>query len=195
MLGPNWGSPHQLKATPCDLDKAKEDFGVTLQRQDWALLVGAVLAPPRESKYRYMAPGYMSKNLEDDPIRVEDAKNVVYNIPAPECSAPKLLYKVISMILNKDMLFSSTASKEYDVRRLPLGKLGRETIIAGHEVLAELSDVIKTHTLAWTKYRTPFATLTARLSSQYVSIILHVFGKNQTPVISPHLILTNRSNY
>ncbi|KAL4947280.1 hypothetical protein BDW69DRAFT_199781 [Aspergillus filifer] len=145
-----WGRigevPHRLKATPCDLEREKEDFEFRFNDRTGFSWWTRFWHPPHESKYRYMAPGYVSRNPEDDPFRVENANNVVHNIPA----------------LN-----------EYDVRKLPLGQLGREANVEGHELLANLSDLVKAPELAWTKYRTAFATLTARLSSQYFSLITH----------------------
>ncbi|KAL4779910.1 poly polymerase catalytic domain-containing protein [Aspergillus varians] len=183
-----WGrigdAPHQLKCSPCDSDTAKEDFEARFNEKAGFSWWTRFWHPPREGKFRYMPPSYVSRKPGDDPFNIANANYVSYNIPPPKCSLPGAVQKVVALIFKKEQLVASMESLPYDARKLPLGQLNRDTLAEGYNVLKELSELIKSPALSWTKYRTPSSEVSGRLSSEYFSIIPHVFGRNQPPVIS-----------
>lgn len=183
-----WGrigeNPHQLKSTPCDEETAKEDFERRFYDKTGFSWWARFWHPTREGKFRYIAPSYVSRNGDEDPFNVANAENIQYSIPVPECTLPESVQVVLALILNKGQLLAATASLEYDSRKLPLGQLNKETLAQGWNVLKELSEVIRNPDISWQKHYNSPDQVTRRLSSQYFSLIPHVFGKNQPPVIS-----------
>ena len=77
----------------------------------------------------------------------------------------------------------------YDANKLPLGKLSDSTLKKGNLLLKEISELLEDPTLAKSRYESPFTGVLADLSSRYYTIIPHVFGRKQPPVINnvPHL--------
>lgn len=76
------------------------------------------------------------------------------------------------------------ADLNYDVAKLPLGKLSKTTITRGYEALKKLAAVLDNPDLAQTEYNTSLGAITEQLSNTYYSFIPHVFGRSRPPVIS-----------
>ena len=72
----------------------------------------------------------------------------------------------------------------YDVQKLPLGKLGKTTITRGYQALKDLSALIDDASLAQNLYQTSFQQATEDLSNSFYSLIPHAFGRNRPPVIN-----------
>lgn len=166
------------------MDTAKQDFERRFYEQTGFSWWTRFWHPVREGKFRYIAPGYVSRDSDEDPFNMANAENIKYNIPAPECTLPESVQKVLALILNKEQLLATTASLEYDARKLPLGQLNKETLAQGYNVLKKLSGLITDPEISWMRHENSLTDVIRDLSSQYFSLIPHVFGKNQPPVIS-----------
>ncbi|KAL3475538.1 poly polymerase catalytic domain-containing protein [Aspergillus californicus] len=121
---------------------------------------------PIPGKYRYNGPGH---------------GNMV-KMAQPKCSLSEDVQRVLGLIFQKTVL-STTSSTLYDARKLPIGRLSKDTLLEGYNALQSLSDLIQSPLLSRSKYWTSFETATAKLSSEYLSIIPHRFGQNKPPVL------------
>ena len=71
----------------------------------------------------------------------------------------------------------------YDVNKLPLGKLSKQTITRGYQALKDLSALLDNASLAQSQYDTTFPAATEHLSNAFYSLIPHAFGRNRPPII------------
>lgn len=76
------------------------------------------------------------------------------------------------------------ASMSYDAEKLPLGKLSKRTLMAGYQILKDLSELIADPSLAQSKYNTNFQSATEDLSNSYFTTIPHVFGRHRPAVLT-----------
>ncbi|KAL4909570.1 poly polymerase catalytic domain-containing protein [Aspergillus multicolor] len=178
--------PREFKPKPTsDLIKGKAEFEKKFMTQTgyswWERF-----QPPASSSgkgFRFIPPSYVVRNQFDPPFNFESARNIAYNIPLPECTLPAAIQGVMALILDKSQLLAGTV--DYDAQKLPLGVLNTQTLVSGWRVLNELENSLDS---VQASAMTP-----AALSSQYYSIIPHVFGYTYTPVISTRTqIVTER---
>ncbi|RDW78889.1 uncharacterized protein DSM5745_05741 [Aspergillus mulundensis] len=178
-------SPRELKprSTP-DLLKAKADFEKKFMNKTGYSWWDRFQPPASSKGFRFTLPSYVVRNPFDPPFSLESAKKMTYNIPLPECTLPAAIQRVMALILDKNQLLAGTAG--YDSQKLPLGALNSQTLVSGWRVLDELESLLDSVQ--------PSTMTPAALSSQYYSIIPHVFGYNNTPVIcTRNQIETERS--
>jgi poly [ADP-ribose] polymerase len=71
----------------------------------------------------------------------------------------------------------------YDANKLPLGKLGKNTILRGFQALKDLSALLDDATLAQSHYATTYQNACEQLSNTFYSLIPHAFGRNRPPII------------
>ncbi|KAI9370246.1 poly polymerase catalytic domain-containing protein [Aspergillus egyptiacus] len=129
------------------------------------------LDEPRPGKYRYIGQG--SGDME--------------GMTRAKCSLPCAERMVMELIFQNQMPQATSrtpSSTVYKCRKLPLGTLGKDTLVEGYEALQKLADVIEMPSLARSRYAQSAEEVRVMLSSQYFSIIPHVFGRNKPPVIS-----------
>lgn len=136
-------------------------------------------------KYVYLERNYEEDEDEDYSIKKLDADFEVAPVTPPsDLSIP--LQNLMQLIFNTTFMQLSMASLSYDSKKLPLGKLSKETILRGYEVLKQLGDVIANPATAINTYSEAGSTLRTilnTLSSRYYSIIPHDFGRRVPPVI------------
>jgi len=77
----------------------------------------------------------------------------------------------------------------YDANKLPLGKLGKNTILRGYQALKDLSALLDDATLAQSQYGTSYQNACEQLSNTFYSFIPHAFGRNRPPIIHDHDML------
>lgn len=76
------------------------------------------------------------------------------------------------------------ADLNYDVDKLPLGKLSKGTITRGYQALKDLSVLMNDPSLAQSQYGTSYNEAVEQLSNGYFSTIPHNFGRSgRLPVI------------
>lgn len=100
------------------------------------------------------------------------------------CKLETPVKSLMELIFNQDYFASTMADLNYDVAKLPLGKLSKTTITRGYEALKKLAAVLDNPDLAQTEYNTTLTAIAEQLSNTYYSFIPHVFGRNRPPVIS-----------
>jgi len=74
---------------------------------------------------------------------------------------------------------------EYDIKKMPLGKLSKNNITKGYLVLKELEELIKKGTSS--------TILTAK-TSEFYTLIPHNFGRRVPPVINSIDVLKSKMN-
>ncbi|PTU24623.1 hypothetical protein P175DRAFT_0450363 [Aspergillus ochraceoroseus IBT 24754] len=179
-----WGRVGEAAQTLECIDQGRRDAQENFEKRfyqrtgfHWGMRLFRSTQP---GKYTYISPGYMDLELEN---QGESQQQVRYKMRLAECTLPKSVQKVLGCIFNMDNLVSATTAMSYDTRKLPLGKLSKQTLREGYSILKELSGVIETPFLAGTLHKKELDEVIKELSSQYLSIIPHVFGKNQPPIL------------
>ncbi|KAL4866254.1 hypothetical protein BDV12DRAFT_199317 [Aspergillus spectabilis] len=179
----SWGrigeGSHQLRCSPCDEDTAREDFQRRFLEKVGFSWFDRFSHEPREGKFTFLAPGYVSRDPNHFPFDVENAKNIYYNIPPPGCSLPESVRSLVALVLNQEKLLCGTPSLKYDELQLPLGRLSREAVIEGYMLIEKISDFIKSPIRASAKYQMPLQDAVKNLSNRYWNLIPHVFGKGR----------------
>lgn len=92
----------------------------------------------------------------------------------------------MELVFNVQYMNDQMADMNYDVAKLPLGKLSKNTITRGYQALKNLSALFNDPSLAQSEYETNYTAAMEQLSNQYYSYIPHAFGRNRPPVISDH---------
>lgn len=70
---------------------------------------------------------------EDDPLASQATRNSSVKYAEPKVD--KSVQALINFIYDKDMMEKSVASVNYDIKKLPLGKLADETVKEGYKYL------------------------------------------------------------
>jgi poly [ADP-ribose] polymerase len=89
----------------------------------------------------------------------------------------------MGLIFNQQYFAATMSDLNYDVNKLPLGKLSKNTITRGYQALKDLSTLINDHSLARSEYGTMFHAAAEQLSNSFYSLIPHAFGRNRPPII------------
>jgi len=134
---------------------------------------------PKSKKYVFVERSYLAD--DDEPpaqsgASPDDDDDGPRYTP-PKCTLEPPIQSLMELIFNQKHFATTMQSLNYDVNKLPLGKLSKATIIKGFEILKELSammsDTSVVHSLAGYE----------ELSNQYYSYIPHSFGRNRPPII------------
>ena len=92
---------------------------------------------------------YLEKAYEDD----EDSQdNAASGKDAPKSKLPMPTQRLIELIFNENHFNSVLEEIGYNKDKLPLGKLGKNTLKTGFKHLQELASLIKHPSLAQNKY-------------------------------------------
>ncbi|KAI0638778.1 poly polymerase catalytic domain-containing protein [Trametes polyzona] len=149
---------------------------------DWEHRVGMA---PRKGKYVWLersyddeeeskkAKGSGSSSSKDD----EEEEKI------PDSTLPPEIQTLCKLIFNSSLIDAHLSSMNYDANKLPLGKLAKSTILAGFAALKTLSEVIAQPNGDTVKSFGNYRQAVQDLTSQYYSIIPHVFGRDRPPVI------------
>lgn len=137
----------------------------------------------KSGKYTFIERSYAedSDNEEELAPKVKDEENE--DVKMPESTLDPAVQSLMQLIFNQQYFAATMTELNYDVNKLPLGKLSKTTITKGYQALKDLSDLINDHSLAQSMYgKTPAAAF-EEVSNQFYSLIPHAFGRNRPPVI------------
>jgi poly [ADP-ribose] polymerase len=116
----------------------------------------------KSKTYRNLTINYEKvENKDKKPERIGKEKEL-----KQKCSLNRHVQSLINLIYNKKILDEQILEIGYDTKKLPLGKLGKSTILKGFEVLKRIEDVLNDKS-----YEDIYD-----LSSLYYSFIPHCFG-------------------
>jgi poly [ADP-ribose] polymerase 2/3/4 len=103
----------------------------------------------------------------------------------------------MELIFNTSFMQQAMAEMSYDANKLPLGKLSKDTILRGFNVLKQIGDVIGDPATAVQKYRQHGSSqneILRTLSNQYYTVIPHNFGRNVPPAINTAPLLKREAD-
>ncbi|KAH8672842.1 poly-ribose polymerase-like protein [Tricladium varicosporioides] len=142
---------------------------------------------PKAGKYTFVERSYVDDSDDEDNgganVKTED------DSPAPESELDPAVQGLLELIFNQNYFAAAMTELNYDVKKLPLGKLGKSTITRGYQALKDLSELFGNASLAQTEYGTTFNAAIENLSNSYYSLIPHAFGRNRPPVINTQEML------
>lgn len=135
---------------------------------------------PKKGKYVYIERSYESDDEEDDGA-ANEAAAVEEDVKEEEVSMPEsLLHPQVQNLMTfifDPLLFQNTfRALNYNANKLPLGKLGKQTILHGFETLKRLADILGSAIQP--------ASAVLDLSNRYYSYIPHDFGRHNPPLIN-----------
>ena len=169
-----WGrvgeAGQQNTLTNGDLDSAIRFFEMKFKKKSGLTWTNR-LDPPRSSKYTFIERNYEESDDEIDQKRTEKP------IKTPESKLAKPVQSLMELIFNQQYFAASLNEMSYDVKKLPLGKLSKRTLMMGYQKLKALADLIGDTSAPRSQ------TTIAKLSDSYYSVIPHAFGQNRPPVI------------
>lgn len=179
------GEPGQNKLEPWGANKAGaissfEKKFKEKTKNDWHNRKSFKSVP---GKYTLIEIDYSVDNNEPEKEEKKDKKE---KKPARSESSSKLdprVQDLVKLIFDLKMMESVMAEMEFDVKKMPLGKLTKKQIKDGYEVLKELEDAIK---------KGKSGSVLADLSSRFYTLIPHSFGRQVPPVIKNAEVLKKK---
>ena len=91
----------------------------------------------------------------------------------PESQLDERLQKFVSLLFDVNMMEQALTDLNFDVKKMPLGKLSKEMVVRGSEILLDLENEIKKSS--------PNRSKLQDLSSKFYTLIPHAFGRSQVP--------------
>ncbi|KUJ16942.1 PARP-domain-containing protein [Mollisia scopiformis] len=138
-------------------------------------------AKPKSGKYTFVERSYAEDSEDDDAPRVVKAGEKLEPI---ESKLHPAVQSLMALIFNQEYFAATMIELNYDVDKLPLGKLSKLTITRGYQALKDLSALFDDPALAQTQYGTTFQDAAEELSNAFFSLIPHAFGRNRPPIIN-----------
>ncbi|KAF3914849.1 hypothetical protein ABW20_dc0104607 [Dactylellina cionopaga] len=132
------------------------------------------LKADKAGKYTYLEKDYAPPDEERKKVKKEGDDEVI------ECKLHEETQIVMNLIFNKDFMQQSMANLNYDSKKLPLGRLNKNTLTQGYNQLKGISEA-----LASSSNRGVLESLTNR----YYSIIPHSFGRDRPRIIDNDRLL------
>ncbi|KAI5268202.1 PARP-domain-containing protein [Aureobasidium subglaciale] len=131
----------------------------------------------KPKKYVFVERSYLADDEDDEAAASPDSEGEAVSLTKPKCTLEPSVQSLMELIFNQKHFANTMQSLNYDVNKLPLGKLSKATITKGFEFLKELSALMSDPSLG--------TDLDAYedLSNQYYSYIPHAFGRNRPPII------------
>jgi poly [ADP-ribose] polymerase len=110
-------------------------------------------------------------------------------LEAPKSQLHPAVQDLMRLIFNQQFFAATMTELNYDVAKLPLGKLSKGTITRGYQALKDLSALLNDPSLAQSEYGTSFQAAAEQLSNAFFSLIPHAFGRDRPPVITDSALL------
>lgn len=143
---------------------------------------------PKPGKYTFVERSY-APDSDDEDGADGDAEVKEEEIEVPKSKLPLPVQQLMQFIFDPTLMNATMAALNYDSKKLPLGKLSKNTITRGFQTLKDLMELFDDHSLAQTRYTMAYGPAVEQLSNQYYSVIPHAFGRNRPPVIGNEAML------
>ncbi|KAE8441035.1 hypothetical protein EG329_006072 [Mollisiaceae sp. DMI_Dod_QoI] len=137
-------------------------------------------AKPKAKKYTFIERSYEDSDHEEGTMvefKTED------KMERPKSKLAPAIQSLMELIFNQQYFAATMNELNYDVDKLPLGKLSKHTISRGYQALKDLSALLNDPSLAQSEYDTTFQEAAEQLSNSFYSLIPHAFGRNRPPII------------
>jgi poly [ADP-ribose] polymerase 2/3/4 len=161
------------------LDDAKAQFKKKFKEKT-GLVWESRMDEPRPNKYVFL-----EKSYQPDSESEEDSKPAAGNGEAkkgpPPCTLEPAVQDLMKLIFNERYFAAAMTDMNYDLDKLPLGKLSKATIMRGFQTLKDLSLVLDDPAAAAAAGNTMSV---EDYSNRFYSLIPHNFGRNRPPIIN-----------
>lgn len=138
---------------------------------------------------------WLEREFEDGDSKVESSgSNSKEEEPVPDSKLLPELQEFCNLIFSTQLIDAHLSSMNYDAQKLPLGKLAKSTILKGFAALKKLADAIEYQDSDTTRALGGIQTACETLTSEYYSIIPHVFGRTRPTVINNQELLKKELN-
>ncbi|KAG2049839.1 PARP-domain-containing protein [Suillus hirtellus] len=138
---------------------------------------------------------WLERVFEDEDKKAESSgSNSIEDEPIPESRLLPELQAFCNLIFSSKLIDAHLSSMNYDANKLPLGKLAKSTILNGFAALKKLAEVVEHPDGDMAKSLGGFQTACETLTSEYYSIIPHVFGRMRPTVIRDQALLKRELN-
>ncbi|KAK8027185.1 hypothetical protein PG991_004241 [Apiospora marii] len=149
---------------------------------------------PKPKKYTFIERSYAPDSEDEetapakkDPELDEAAGEAIR--AAPESKLHPAIQELMELIFNKQYFAATMSDLNYDVNKLPLGKLSKSSILRGFQALKDLSELLGDPASAQTNHGMSFDDAKEALSNTFFSLIPHAFGRARPPVIQSNDML------
>ncbi|KAL0951402.1 hypothetical protein HGRIS_008098 [Hohenbuehelia grisea] len=142
----------------------------------WEARVGMTA---KKGKYFWIERDYNDE--EEDDKQEEGSKKKKEEDPIPDSKLDSEIQDLCNLIFNTSLIDAHLSSMNYDAKKLPLGKLSKNTILNGFAALKDLADAIQNPDSELVKTHGNKRAACEELSGRYYSIIPHDFGR-QRPI-------------
>jgi len=178
---------NMLKSCGSDLKKAKQDFMKKYKDKTANSWQDRKSFKPKTGKYTlieidYGAEAEVEEKKEKEPA--DSPKKDKKDLPGSTLDAK--VQDVVKLIFDIKMMEHVMVEMEFDIKKMPLGKLTKKQIKEGYEVLKQIEEILK----VGGKSRGEISTL----SSEFYTKIPHDFGRRIPPLINDLEALKKKKN-
>ncbi|CAG8650312.1 2001_t:CDS:2 [Cetraspora pellucida] len=125
----------------------------------------------------------LERDYGDDEVDILTKNNaVVPPPPIPESKLHPKIQNIIKLIFDVSLWNDTMVELNYDASKLPLGKLSKNTITRGYEILKNIESVLTKNDVGDL----------VELSNDFYTVIPHNFGFNKPPIINNIAILKTK---
>lgn len=135
---------------------------------------------PLPKKYVFLEKSYQPDSDSEEDVKPSDGKGATREGPPP-CTLEPDVQQLMQLIFNQKYFAAAMTDMNYDLDKLPLGKLSKATIMRGFQTLKDLSVRMDDPAAATAAGNTMSV---EDLSNRYYSLIPHSFGRNRPPIIN-----------
>ena len=151
---------------------------------NFSLVKNGIPFQPRDGKYTMIEIDYGNDkdgDAEDAPKKVKKDAEAK---PEAESKLDKRVQELIKLIFDMKMMENVMKELEFDCKKQPLGKLTKDQIKKGYEVLTEIE--------AEMKKKSPVHSRLVELTNRFYTLIPHNFGRVRPPVINSSEMLKKK---
>lgn len=161
------------------LSDAKTQFEKKFKEKSGLLWANRMDEPPPK-KYVFLEKSYQPDSDSEEDVKPSGGKEATREGPPP-CTLEPEVQELMQLIFNQKYFAAAMTDMNYDLNKLPLGKLSKATIMRGFQTLKDLSVVMDNPAAATAAGITMSV---EDLSNRYYSLIPHSFGRNRPPIIN-----------
>ncbi|KAF1969654.1 PARP-domain-containing protein [Bimuria novae-zelandiae CBS 107.79] len=132
-------------------------------------------AAPKKGAYAYVERSYEPDTEDDDEPAANGCSRQSRSVSPAKSTLAVPVQSLMQLIFNQQYMNDAMNDLNYDVNKMPLGKLSKATIKRGFETLTKLAALLNSALVSRQDVED--------LSNRYYSLIPHNFGRSRPPVI------------
>lgn len=149
-------------------------------KNNWDAVKSGTPFTPVNGKYTMIEIDYGNDAEEEEK---DTAKKDEKPKPEVESKLDKRVQDLIKLIFDMNMMETTMKELEFDCKKQPLGKLTKDQIKKGYEVLSEIEEAMK---------KKSSSNLLMELTNRFYTLIPHNFGRVRPPVINTQEMLKKK---